>query len=435
MRRCLIDILACPVDGNFPLKLIELESRRCPAGKNLAHKYCNYYCAKSGNLISEPKETDLCGQCRNEDIIEGVLVCTGCGRWFTIREGIPYLVRDGLRHQDEDLRFLERHRNHLDASITQYGKPINLTGARIQPAPLNTQFLEEGAYWSEYIKAYYAVGDTSVLDVRSRATHPSFYNLGVLERDDKDRERLYGMWPNHLGRVLFGALASLAPGLALDVGCGGGQFGLEAAYRGWEVAAIDIALGALEVGRDYAGKKGLDVYYVYAEPMNPPFRKGIFNLLMSKDALHHLPNLEAVFQRLDGLLKDKGKILFFEHVGQSPIAAAIKRRANRYLHPKIQRRYPRVEVPEVLRRGSPFEDVGRDEILHLAKKYFHIRTEVKELMLYHQLEFSIYYAFGKRKKFTQFLTWFIRWFIEKPLLLIQKPDYAIIFGEKHTPGK
>jgi len=151
---------------------------------------------------------------------------------------------------------------------------------------------------------------------------------------------------------------------------------------------------------------------------------------MSKDALHHLANLEEVFSRLSDLLRDGGKILFFEHIGESPIAAAIKRYANRYLHPKIQRRYPHVEIPEVLQRGSPLEDVGRDEVLLLAGKYFHILRLVRELMLYHELEFPIYYAFGKRLRFTRVLTWLIRWLIEKPLLFIQKPDYAIIFGEK-----
>jgi len=271
LRRYLLDILACPIDGNSPLELIEIETSPLPAGKNLAHKFCRFYCAEKNRAVGEPREVDSCNRCRNEDIVEGVLFCRKCSRWFPIRNGIAHLVRDGLRHQAEDIEFLKQHKNSLNSTITEKGKPINLLGTQVQPTPADIQCLREGAYWSDYIKAFYAVGDTSILDVRSRSTHPSFYYLGILERDDKDRNRLYGMWPNHLGRVVFGALASLEQGLALDVGCGGGQFGLEAAYRGWEVFAIDIALGALEVGRDYAKKKGLDVHYIYAEPQNPPF--------------------------------------------------------------------------------------------------------------------------------------------------------------------
>ena len=359
-----------------------------------------------------------------------MLLCNACGRWYPIRGGIPHLVRDGLRFQDEDLAFLNKYKDRLPSFVVENGRPLNLSGDKIQISPEDKRCLEEGAYWSEYTKALYAVGDTAILDVRSRSTHPSFYNLGILERDDKDKVRLYGMWPDHLSRVMFGFLESLKPGCALDVGCGGGQFGLEAAYLGWDVFAMDIAPGSLEVGRDYAFQKGVTIHYIYAEPAHPPFRDKVFDLLLAKDALHHIPDLEGAFKELHALVREGGKCLFFDHVGRSPAAQWIKRQANRYLHPKIQRRYPKVAVPEALKQGAPCEDVGRDKILSLAEKYFHITRSVKELMLYHDLEFSIYYAFGKRLWFTRLATWMIRWFVEKPLLLFQKPEFAILIGEK-----
>jgi len=393
LQAIILDILACPIDGHFPLEPISLKTR-------------------------------------NEDILDGVLLCETCGRWFPIRGGIPHLVRDGLRFQEQDLAFLKEYKERLPPLVVEKGLPINLWDAIIHPTPEEKQCLEEGAFWSEYVKVHYAVGDTTILDVRSRSTHPSFYNLGVLEPDDKDRVRRYGMWPDHLSRVIFGFLEKEKPGIALDVGCGGGQFGLEAAHLGWVVLAMDIALGALEVGRDYASQKGLDMHYIYAEPANPPIRKKTIDLLMAKDAFHHLLHLEEVFRRLHALVRDDGKCLFFDHVRRSPVAQWIKRQANRYLHPKIQRRYPRVEVPEVLKRGSPCEDVGTGRILTLAERYFHITRSVKEIMLYHDLEFSIYYAFGKRLWFARLMAWLVRWFVEKPLLFIEGPEYAILIGKK-----
>jgi SAM-dependent methyltransferase len=296
--------------------------------------------------------------------------------------------------------------------------------------PEDRRYLDEGAYWSDYVRVHYDVGDTSILDVRSKSNHPSFYNLGLLERDDKDKARLYGMWPDHLSRVIFGFLENLKPGRALDVGCGGGQFGLEAAWQGWDVVAIDIAPGALEVARDYAARVGKKIDYIYAEPSNPPFQESAFDLLMAKDALHHLPHLDRVFGNFDKILRDKAHFLFFEHVGNSPIAQKIKNWINRYLHPKIQKRYPLVEVPDVLKRGAPCEDLGREDIIRLTEKHFQIRKAVFEIMLYHDLEFSVYYAFGKRLWFSSLAAWLIRWLIEKPLLLFQKPEFAVLLGNK-----
>lgn len=396
----ILDTLACPLDGHAPLDIIPLRQVE-------------------------------------EDIIDGVLLCGDCGRWFPIQGGIPHLVRDGLRRKEFDLALLAEYRGQLPVTVTECGSPVNLNGLFPAPSPEEKRILDEGDYWSEYAKVHYAVGDTSFLDVRSYSTHPSFYNLGVLERDDKDRGRLYGMWPDHLSKVIFGFLKSLPPGLALDIGCGAGQFGLEAAYLGWDVVAIDIAPGALEVGRDYASHIGKDVFkrmhYIYAEPERPPLKQKRFDLLLSKDALHHISRIEDVLKSMHAILKDPpqaGRILFFEHVAFSPIALKIKRLANSYLHPKIQRRYPCVPVPDVLKQGAPCEDVGRDLILPLTEKYFHIRRCVKELMLYHELEFPIYYAFGKRRRFTRAVTWFIRFFIEKPLMLFQPAEFAIIIGEK-----
>jgi len=396
----ILDMLACPLDGHAPLDIIPLRQVE-------------------------------------EDIIDGVLLCNVCGRWFPIHDGIPHLVRDGLRRKVIDLALLAEYKGQLPASITECGTPFSLNGPFPTPSPEERCILDEGDYWSDYAKVHYAVGDTSFLDVRSYSTHPSFYNLGVLERDDKDRGRLYGMWPDHLSKIIFGFMKSLPPGLAIDIGCGAGQFGLEAAYLGWNVVAIDIALGALEVGRDYASHIGKDVFkrmhYIYAEPERPPLKKNSVDLLLSKDALHHMAHIEDVLKSMHAILKDQpqaGKILFFEHVASSPFAQKIKQLANPYLHPKIKRRYPSVPVPDVLKRGAPCEDVGRDLIFPLTKKYFHINRCVNELMLYHELEFPIYFAFGKRRRFTRAVTWFIRFFIEKPLMLFQHAEFAIITGEK-----
>jgi uncharacterized protein YbaR (Trm112 family)/SAM-dependent methyltransferase len=391
----LLDILACPICEFFPVELIPINKKA-------------------------------------DEIDEAVLVCNNCRHWFPVINGIPHLIRDGMRKNEDDLKFLSANKDNLPDRVKFNYLPNNLSGKSHTHSEDDLLILSEGAYWSEYTKANYAVGNTSFLDIRSRSTHPSFYFLGVLERDDKDKNRECGMWPDHLAKHIFGFLEKLEPGWALDVGCGGGQFGLEAAYQGWNLASIDVALGSLEVAKDYSRKISIPVNYIYAEPHNPPFRKKVFDLLMAKDSLHHLDNLDEVLNKIHSMLRYDGKCLFFEHVGQSKIKDFIKNRANRYLHPKIQRRYPRVDIPEVMKNEAPCEDLGCADILPLMDKYFHIRKKVMELMLYHELEFSIYYAFGKRMWFSGFVTWFIRWFIEKPLLLVENPEFAILIGDKRN---
>ncbi len=60
-----------------------------------------------------------------DGIEEGALVCPACGRWYAILEGVPHLVRDGLRLVEEELDLLERHRERLPAEAAQW-KPFNL---------------------------------------------------------------------------------------------------------------------------------------------------------------------------------------------------------------------------------------------------------------------------------------------------------------------
>jgi SAM-dependent methyltransferase len=69
------------------------------------------------------------------------------------------------------------------------------------------------------------------------------------------REQLFSGNPNG---VLITEVAELAPGRALDVGCGEGGDALWLARRGWRVTAVDISQVALDraavAGADVAGR-------------------------------------------------------------------------------------------------------------------------------------------------------------------------------------
>lgn len=88
MKRRLMDILACPIDKYYPLELYVFEER--------------------------------------EEIIEGIIVCPKCLRWYPIRDEIPEMLPDELRNRREDVDFLKKWREKIPEKILIEGKPFNL---------------------------------------------------------------------------------------------------------------------------------------------------------------------------------------------------------------------------------------------------------------------------------------------------------------------
>jgi ubiquinone/menaquinone biosynthesis C-methylase UbiE len=253
----------------------------------------------------------------------------------------------------------------------------------------------------------------------------------VAETDDRDTRRDMGMWPSHLSRPIREWYRACRGGRALDVGCGGGQFGLEPAYDGLRVVGIDVALGSLEIAHRHAREVGQRVDHVYADPAQPPFRDGAFDLLMGKDSLHHMPDVKVRLRRLSRLLKDDGRVLFYEHVGESPLVARVRNAFMRRLIPIIQRRCGDGEVSTVFNHGSVHEDVSRDTTLPALTAVFDVERVIGEMFFYYELEDLIYFASGKNASLSTFSFEAAYWF-ERLLLLFQKPDHVTVFGRKRA---
>lgn len=88
IRKKLMKILACPIDKHYPLELYVFE------------------------------ETD--------EIAEGLIICPKCMRWYPIRDGIPEMLPDELRKENEDLPFLRKWKHKAPKTILSTGKPFNL---------------------------------------------------------------------------------------------------------------------------------------------------------------------------------------------------------------------------------------------------------------------------------------------------------------------
>lgn len=95
MRRSMLDILACPIDKYYPLELIEIDT-------------------------VEDKTID------ENVIIEGVLFCSQCSRFYPIVEEIPVMLPDELRDKEKDIQFLQKWHEKIPSKIIKNGHPWHL---------------------------------------------------------------------------------------------------------------------------------------------------------------------------------------------------------------------------------------------------------------------------------------------------------------------
>jgi uncharacterized protein YbaR (Trm112 family) len=89
MQRSALDLLACPIDKHYPLELYELAVR-------------------------------------GDEISEGLLYCTKCGRYYPISEEIPIMLPDELRKIKDDHEFLKKWQERLPDKVIKQGNPWHL---------------------------------------------------------------------------------------------------------------------------------------------------------------------------------------------------------------------------------------------------------------------------------------------------------------------
>ena len=66
-------------------------------------------------------------------------------------------------------------------------------------------------------------------------------------------------------KLLTEIVGKLQPGLALDLACGTGRNSIFLAENGWEVSAVDNSSVGVEIARERAEHKGLDINFVVAD--------------------------------------------------------------------------------------------------------------------------------------------------------------------------
>lgn len=123
------------------------------------------------------------------------------------------------------------------------------------------------------------------------------------------------MWSGRVNAAVAHEVTALAPGTALELGCGEGADALWLAARGWRVTAVDISANALAVGAAVARDQGLSdrIDWVRAD-LATWVPTGQYDLVTS--AFLHSPvelPREAILRRASSAVAPGGRLLVVGH--------------------------------------------------------------------------------------------------------------------------
>lgn len=177
---------------------------------------------------------------------------------------------------------------------------------------------------------------------------------GLIRIDPKIQKILVGQYLDFLIKK-----ASEVKGNVIDIGGGSGWLSLELARRGMNVDLFEISKNRIKTAKEYKKSlnENLSINY-YCRDLNYITFEKKYVAAVAKDSLHHIMNLDRLFEKIHESLVSGGKLIYFDHIGPDKknifysIAKKIFGRRN-------------IEIP-------PFEDISGEEMIELTKKYFKI---------------------------------------------------------------
>jgi SAM-dependent methyltransferase len=130
----------------------------------------------------------------------------------------------------------------------------------------------------------------------------------------RDSDRVWSGRPNEL---LVREVAHLAPGAALDLGCGEGADAVWLASRGWRVTGVDISPTALERAARHAAEAGVaDRTAWERHELGESFPEGVFDLVNVQYLQSPVPlDQRAVLRSAAGAVAEHGTLLVVMHAG------------------------------------------------------------------------------------------------------------------------
>jgi SAM-dependent methyltransferase/uncharacterized protein YbaR (Trm112 family) len=193
----------------------------------------------------------------SEEIQEGVLRCTSCGRCYPILDGIACILPDELRTTEQEPSFRDEHTARVYAELSS-ARPLQATVAEAEQGDAETRF--------------------KVSEMRARDTRAPQLQATV------------GRYTTWAEPRLIASRLRIAPGdHVLDIGAGIGR--LVPLYQGrcQLAVAADLSLGSLQTLRRNAAPRGELPDLVQADASHLPFAAQQFDKIVCSGMVHHIP--------------------------------------------------------------------------------------------------------------------------------------------------
>ncbi|PSP55772.1 class I SAM-dependent methyltransferase [Halobacteriales archaeon QS_1_67_19] len=109
----------------------------------------------------------------------------------------------------------------------------------------------------------------------------------------------------------LGLLGDLDGANAIELGCGGAQFGVALAERGADVTGVDISEAQLDHARELAAEHDVEIEFVEASVTDmPSIPDATYDLAFSSWAFQWVQDLEACFAEAHRVLEEGGRFVF-----------------------------------------------------------------------------------------------------------------------------
>jgi SAM-dependent methyltransferase len=139
----------------------------------------------------------------------------------------------------------------------------------------------------------------------------AWWNAWADEFQDNDIEVAVAFGPGAPVGDDLGLLGDVEDTRAIELGCGGGQFGLALAERGADVTGVDLSEAQLEHAREHASERDADVDFVATSVTDlDAFADASFELAFSAFAFQWVEDLDAAFAEAYRVLEPGGRLVY-----------------------------------------------------------------------------------------------------------------------------
>jgi ubiquinone/menaquinone biosynthesis C-methylase UbiE len=151
--------------------------------------------------------------------------------------------------------------------------------------------------------------DTSVATVKDfweSHVNNEYYTDATRATDEYFREIEERRYATHYNlRDLFAKLAG-SKGRLLEVGCGIGVDSIQLAKCGFDVTAVDLTESALQVAKEFAARRDVNINFQLGNAERLEFPDASFDVVYSFGVLHHTPDIQKAVAEVRRVLRPGG---------------------------------------------------------------------------------------------------------------------------------